>query len=268
MEKRTRFPFDRDDLEIPMYDATLGRFLQRDPIGYAGGSPDLYEYVLDNPATNVDPTGETIEICCAPAFVGANRPELPAAGVLNPNLWGLSEAQRRQVRMFNLLPNHCWLKLVCHGKAVLTTEADVGLYAVPGAPWPLRFQFLVHKKWNETEPRVGGTCKACTATEPTCPEESCEVERRCLEKQYKEYPQGRYQLFGSNSNTYAGTVARACCNKGEAEPPLGWNKKPVWAPGWNAKPSPAVPNALPLKDYIGQAFRSLWDGLKGLIPGW
>jgi hypothetical protein len=39
-----------------MYDATLGRFLGRDPIGYAGG-PDLYRYADDSPVNGADPLG-------------------------------------------------------------------------------------------------------------------------------------------------------------------------------------------------------------------
>lgn len=39
-----------------MYDATTGRFLQRDPAGYAD-SMDLYSYVRDNPTDATDPYG-------------------------------------------------------------------------------------------------------------------------------------------------------------------------------------------------------------------
>ena len=41
-----------------MFDATQGRFLQRDPAGYDAGSADLYEYVGDRPAYWVDPSGQ------------------------------------------------------------------------------------------------------------------------------------------------------------------------------------------------------------------
>ena len=40
-----------------MYDATLGRFLSRDPIESEAGSVDLYAYVDANPADFSDPTG-------------------------------------------------------------------------------------------------------------------------------------------------------------------------------------------------------------------
>jgi RHS repeat-associated protein len=40
------------------YHAQLGRFVSRDPIGYRGRSPNLYQYVGSMPAVSTDPTGE------------------------------------------------------------------------------------------------------------------------------------------------------------------------------------------------------------------
>ncbi|MEX1027918.1 MAG: RHS repeat-associated core domain-containing protein, partial [Candidatus Paceibacterota bacterium] len=40
-----------------MYDAAEGRFLGRDPIGFGGGTVNLYEYVGSQPQKWVDPTG-------------------------------------------------------------------------------------------------------------------------------------------------------------------------------------------------------------------
>ena len=39
------------------YDSALGRFISRDPTGYAGSPLNLYEYCGDNPLGNTDPSG-------------------------------------------------------------------------------------------------------------------------------------------------------------------------------------------------------------------
>ena len=40
-----------------MYDPTVGRFLEEDPIRFAGGDANLYRYVGNSPMNYVDPTG-------------------------------------------------------------------------------------------------------------------------------------------------------------------------------------------------------------------
>ena len=44
-----------------MYDSTLGRFLQRDPIEFAEDGISLYEYARDDPAGAADPTGACVD---------------------------------------------------------------------------------------------------------------------------------------------------------------------------------------------------------------
>ncbi|MGH8473464.1 MAG: RHS repeat-associated core domain-containing protein, partial [Gammaproteobacteria bacterium] len=39
------------------YNLEVGRFLTRDPIGFAGGDTNLYRYVLNDPITRTDPRG-------------------------------------------------------------------------------------------------------------------------------------------------------------------------------------------------------------------
>jgi RHS repeat-associated protein len=39
------------------YDSSTGRFISQDPLGFAGGTSDLYQYVLNNPVDLTDPTG-------------------------------------------------------------------------------------------------------------------------------------------------------------------------------------------------------------------
>ena len=46
------------------YSPVLGRWIQRDPIGYAG-SVNLYEYASSRPATRLDPNGKKSEDCCS-----------------------------------------------------------------------------------------------------------------------------------------------------------------------------------------------------------
>ena len=46
------------------YDAAVGRFLTRDPIGFEGGDWNVYGYVRSNPEGGTDPTGRLNSIYC------------------------------------------------------------------------------------------------------------------------------------------------------------------------------------------------------------
>jgi RHS repeat-associated protein len=46
------------DMKARWYDASTGRFLSEDPLGYAAGDLNLYRYGLGDPVNNVDPDGQ------------------------------------------------------------------------------------------------------------------------------------------------------------------------------------------------------------------
>ena len=52
------------------YDPEVGRFINKDPIRYLGGDPNLYCYVANNPVNSIDPNGLWI-LQGAGAFLGA-----------------------------------------------------------------------------------------------------------------------------------------------------------------------------------------------------
>ena len=54
------------------YDPNSGRFLTADPIGFDGGDPNLYGYVLQDPVNFVDPDGEFLIVpIIGGALIGA-----------------------------------------------------------------------------------------------------------------------------------------------------------------------------------------------------
>jgi RHS repeat-associated protein len=48
------------------YSPSLQRFISQDPIGFAGGDPNLYAYVSNDPANLVDPLGLDAYLCDRP----------------------------------------------------------------------------------------------------------------------------------------------------------------------------------------------------------
>ncbi len=55
-----------------MYDPTLGRFIQRDPINFMGEDVNLYSYVYDQPIYGMDPYGTDIYVFIDPSRAREN----------------------------------------------------------------------------------------------------------------------------------------------------------------------------------------------------
>lgn len=63
------------------YDASIGRYVQSDPIGLAGGL-NTYAYAAGNPLSHIDPLG--LKDCkCLSASISDTREQLPDKGILN-----------------------------------------------------------------------------------------------------------------------------------------------------------------------------------------
>ena len=74
-----RTPNGTSDMRARFYDGSSGRFDSRDPVGYAGGSLNYYEYAANDPQRNSDPSGKIIFIFL-PAVVLASEAVLELSG--------------------------------------------------------------------------------------------------------------------------------------------------------------------------------------------
>ncbi len=68
------------------YDATIGRWTTKDPIGFNGGDTNLYNYVGNNPMSYVDPTGLYTEVIGWTGVGGGSS----SFGHISVNINGLS----------------------------------------------------------------------------------------------------------------------------------------------------------------------------------
>ncbi len=175
--------------------------------------------------------------------------------------------QLLKLRFLNAWPNHCWLNYSCPGRATFTIEANSDLYYSPGYPFhqqipdnilwilwylwfrgidlsqnPIPFAYIVRPiiRWGddpEKGVRYNVSCTSCVNSADT--PEICDAQFECLRRGFFKYPRGNYWLFFCNSNTFAGALARSCCenNPNDCLPgpiPQAW--------GWRDVPCAQVPH--------------------------
>ena len=172
------------------FQLATGRYSSADPLGRAG-DVHPYAYARSNPEFFDDPLGLRSRTCCTPIIGG-------------PRLLGI--------------PLHCFIQVQEHG-----VSETYGFHPnIPLAFFPLRVPGCVRPDDGFDTGRIDDPSTECGPwSDDDCPDE-------CVREQAAGYPSGStYGLVGSNSNTFAGNVTRAC---GLEAPPLAgtWH-----TPGWN-----------------------------------
>lgn len=193
MESNLHYNYFKD------YDPNTGRYVQSDPIGLRGGD-NTYIYALGNPLIFRDYNGLMARVCCR------KIPGLPAVHCFVQVKNGGSYSDGRQC-------------LQCPP----VQEARYGLQGPPP------FGSSEHSEAGRihiNDPFDAPNKSDCGSWNEECDTNSCVVN---IVNSYSN-PSMYNAIFGPNSNTFAGTIARACNLK---EPDTSW-----LAPGWYNSPAP------------------------------
>jgi hypothetical protein len=120
--------------------------------------------------------------------------------------------------------NHSYIETPTRRYAIITPCTSKLSFAAPGGGVALK---------TDRSPDPCGRRPTCV----TCvPKPGVTDLEKCFESQFKAYAApSLHKLFGPNSNTFAGTLARACCDKMVPQPAaLGC------LPGWDDPPAPSA----------------------------
>jgi len=158
------------------YDPTLGRWLAKDPIGFAGGDANLYGYCLGDPVNLVDPSGRQGEpYIQTPGFFPIDRTVADAAGRLIDDIFdflrppvpdanadssdrsrfGRRNAEWRRTDPLTDCPEEDlerWLKY-----AWFTLVGETG---IPGLFWDAAYYVEVRRAWEKGDATYGDVASA------------------------------------------------------------------------------------------------------------
>jgi hypothetical protein len=110
----------------------LQRFISEDPIGFAGGDPNLYAYARNNPATYSDPLG----LCRAPSGPGISY--CIQTFIPTPYAWGFTGDNRGPEPHFGTFRTHQEIFQLSNGATTSSSEPGISQLgplrrrAVPG----------------------------------------------------------------------------------------------------------------------------------------
>ena len=140
------------------YSPTLGRFLQPDPIGYAGGN-NLYAYVSNDPLNLVDPLG----LCDNPQGCGGSNNQILPGSVTAENLPTVTTGLRTPTALDRCRPclgaapdrrNDLCLRSELQTACGLVGARQSGLGApVPRRRWRHHRQRLGREPWSPEHPQ-------------------------------------------------------------------------------------------------------------------
>lgn len=188
-ETGTHYNYMRD------YDPTIGRYMESDPIGLRAGV-NTYAYVRSRPLILTDPFGLKAQICCK------KIPWLPAA--------------------------HCFVNEVADSPTASACSSCPSQTRRVGLQGP--------SPWGSSQYADAGEIKTNdpfdNPSESSCGEWNTECAvGGCIDREKGQYANPSYYnaVFGPNSNTFAGTISRACNIAGPSGP---WP-----TPGWSNSPA-------------------------------